>query len=129
MGFGTVAFAEQSFATMQEQVLVVAVTGSALSMNAGSSSTTADANLTATGISSTSSIGSVVVVTDVSFAVTGSALTLSQGIANGVAWETVDIGTAQTYSDVSTGSSQTWTDVSTGTAQTWEKVDEVEKVA
>ena len=54
---------------------------------------------------------------------------LGQGIANAVAWETVDIGTAQTYSDVSTGSSQTWTDVSTGTAQTWEKVDEVEKVA
>ena len=129
MGFGTVAFAEQSFATMQEQVTTVAVTGSALSMNAGSSSTTADANVTATGIAVTSSIGSVIPKTDVSFAVTGSALTLSQGIANGIAWETVDIGTAQTYSDVSTGSSQTWTDVSTGTAQTWEKFDEVEKVA
>ena len=118
MSFGTVAFAEQSFATMQEQVLAVAVTGSALSMNAGSSSTTADANLTATGISSTSSIGSVSIVIDVSVDITGIALTATAGIVNGVAWETVSTGTAQT-----------WTAVSTGTSQTWTDVDEVEKVA
>ena len=117
MSFGTVAFAEQSFATMQEQVLAVAVTGSALSMNAGSSSTTADANLTATGISSTSSIGSVSIVIDVSVSPTGISLTVSQGVGGTVAWETVSTGTAQT-----------WTDVSKDTAQTWTDVDKVEKV-
>jgi len=118
MGFGTVAFAEQSFASMQEQVLVVAVTGSALALNAGSSSAAADANLSATGISSTSSIGSVSVVIDVSVSPTGISLTFNQGVESTTAWETVSTGTAQT-----------WTDVSTGTAQTWTVVDEVEKVA
>jgi len=129
MYFGAVAFAEDSFAGPSGVDFLVAVTGSALAINAGSSSQTGAANVTVTGIAATSSIGSVIPITDVSFAVTGSEITLSQGIANGVAWETVDIGTAQTYSDVSTGSSQTWTDVSTGTAQTWEKVNEVDKVA
>ena len=118
MGFGTVAFAEQSFASMQEQVLVVAVTGSALALNAGSSTTQANANLSATGISSTSSIGSVSVVIDVSVSPTGISLTFNQGVESTTAWETVSTGTAQT-----------WTDVSTGTAQTWTVVDEVEKVA
>ena len=118
MSFGTVAFAEQSFATMQEQVLAVAVTGSALSMNAGSSSSTADANVSVTGTAMTPSVGCLSIDLNTPVDITGIALTATAGIVNGVAWETVSTGTAQT-----------WTAVSTGTSQTWTDVDEVEKVA
>ena len=104
MYFGATTFAEDCFGAQGVPNTIVEVSGIALAMNSGSSTITGDANVTATGISVTFSIGQVSIQTDVSFAVTGSELTLSLHI-NGVAWETVDIGTAQTYSDVSTGSS------------------------
>ena len=107
MYFGATTFAEDCFGAQGVPNTIVEVSGIALAMNAGSSSQTGDANVS----------------------VTGSAVSISVGVSNGVAWGTVDTGTAQTYSAVSTGTSQTWTDVSTGTSQTWEKVDEVEKVA
>tara|TARA_R100000963_G_C4624979_1_gene91440 strand:- start:664 stop:1020 length:357 start_codon:yes stop_codon:yes gene_type:complete len=118
MSFGTVAFAEQSFSTMQQQVLAVAITGSALSMNAGSSTTTAHANVSITGTALAFSINGITITADANISPTAAGLTSSIGVANGIAWEAVSTGTAQT-----------WTAVSTGTAQTWKDVDEVEKVA
>ena len=118
MYFGATTFAEDCFGAQGVPNTVVEVSGIALSMNAGASSQTADANLTLTGTALTSSIGTIGIQIDVSFAVSGIGMTASQGIANGIGWATV-----------STGSSQTWTSVSKGTGQTWIIVDEVEKVA
>jgi hypothetical protein len=129
MYFGATTFAEDCFGAQGVPNTVVGVTGIALSMNAGSSAQTADANISLTGTALTSSIGTLGIQIDVSFALSGIGMTASQGIANGIGWATVSTGTAQTYSAVSTGSSQTWTAVSKGTEQTWTIVDEVEKVA
>ena len=130
MYFGATTFAEDCFGAQGVPNTIVEVSGIALAMNAGSSSQTGDANLSVTGSALTSAISSFTVIkADANVSVTGSAVTISVGVSNGVAWGTVDTGTAQTYSAVRTGTSQTWTDVSTGTSQTWKKVDEVEKVA
>ena len=129
MYFGATTFAEDCFGAQGVPNTVVEVSGIALSMNAGSSAQTGDANVSLTGTALTSSIGTLGIQIDVSFAVSGIGMTASQGIANGIGWATVSTGTAQTYSAVSTGSSQTWTSVSKGTGQTWTVVDEVEKGA
>ena len=99
-------------------VIVVLGAKNALSMNAGSSSSTADANVSVTGTAMTPSVGSLSIDLNTPVDITGIALTATAGIVNGVAWETVSTGTAQT-----------WTAGSTGTSQTWTDVDEVEKVA
>tara|TARA_R100001129_G_scaffold181269_1_gene160332 strand:- start:262 stop:651 length:390 start_codon:yes stop_codon:yes gene_type:complete len=129
MYFGATTFAEDCFGAQGVPNTIVEVSGIALSMNAGSSAQTGDANVSLTGTALTSSIGTLGIQIDVSFALSGIGMTASQGIANGIGWATVSTGTAQTYSAVSTGSSQTWTAVSKGTEQTWTIVDEVEKVA
>ena len=129
MYFGATTFAEDCFEAQGVPNTIVEVSGIALSMNAGSSAQTGDANVSLTGTALTSSIGTLGIQIDVSFALSGIGMTASQGIANGIGWATVSTGTAQTYSAVSTGSSQTWTAVSKGTEQTWTIVDEVEKVA
>ena len=129
MYFGATTFAEDCFGAQGVPNTIIEVSGIALSMNAGSSAQTADANVSLTGTALTSSIGTLGIQIDVSFALSGIGMTASQGIANGIGWATVSTGTAQTYSAVSTGSSQPWTAVSKGTEQTWTIVDEVEKVA
>ena len=129
MYFGATTFAEDCFGAQGVPNTIVEVSGIALSMNAGSSAQTGDANVSLTGTALTSSIGTLGIQIDVSFALSGIGMTASQGIANGIGWATGSTGTAQTYSAVSTGSSQTWTAVSKGTEQTWTIVDEVEKVA
>ena len=70
MYFGATTFAEDCFGAQGVPNTVVEVSGIALAMNSGSSTITADANVTATGIAVTSSIGSVIPITDVSFPVT-----------------------------------------------------------
>ena len=129
MYFGATTFAEDCFGAQGVPNTIVEVSGIALSMNAGSSAQTADANVSLTGTAMAFSINGVTVTADANVVTTAAGLTSSVGIANGIGWATVSTGTAQTYSAVSTGSSQTWTSVNKGTGQTWIIVDEVEKVA
>ena len=118
MYFGATTFAEDCFGAQGVPNTVVEVSGIALSMNAGSSAQTADANVSLTGTAMAFSINGVTVTADANVVTTAAGLTSSVGIANGIGWATV-----------STGTGQTWTLVSTGTGQTWVPVDEVEKVA
>ena len=119
MFFGATTFAEDCYGSEGVPLTAVQATGIALALNQTDVVTVGDANVSLTGSAMAFSINEVIITASADVPTTAPGLlTLSVGVANGIAWATV-----------SNGTTQTWTTSSTGTTQTWVPVDEVEKVA
>jgi hypothetical protein len=101
--------------------------GSAVQNLTGVSSTTSVGSLTVadvmglTGVSATASVGSIDPKDQV-MGLTGQSATVSVGAVDVIAYANIDTGSNTSYSDISTGSNTSYSDVATGSNTSYNDV-------
>jgi len=104
-----------------------------MTVQENSSTVTADANVSVTGIGFTANLGTAVLDANTLVDLTGQEMTMQEGQADatdsvarptGIAM-TIALGDEKTivWTEVDTGSTSTWTEVNQGSSGTWTEVD------
>jgi hypothetical protein len=106
-----------------QQANVGEATGIALTPAIGSSSITADANVTLTGLSSTLSFGSFSATPSQEVALTGLSLSLTLGNAADVVSTPILVNGFNLTSSLGTTAITGWAEVNRGSTSTWAEVD------